>query len=236
MKQIALWISLWICCSLSAGAQSLTVEYNFGHGAYKMSGMKSLLKANHLPVANPVITDNFPGYLTEDVRIGVEWKRHHLGALFTYMNTAGRSGMEDYSGACYFSVRSKGYKLGGFYRFRLADEKLGRFTFQPYLQASAGVVLNDVKETYDLSFYESPEASSWEVYKQSGTNFFIEPAFGIKFGLCRYVALNLCVAYEWDVVRNLNDVGQASHTAQADVDWSGYRAQAGLIFYLNLKK
>lgn len=236
MKQTALWMCLWMCCSLSAGAQSLTVEYNFGHGAYKMSGMKSLLEAGSLPVANPVVTDNFPGYLTEDARIGVEWKRHHLGALFTYMNTAGRRGTADYSGACYFSVRSKGYKLGGFYRFRLADEKLGRFTFQPYLQASVGVVLNDVKETYDFSFSESPESSSWKEYKQSGTNFFVEPAFGIKFGLCRYVALNLSVAYEWDVVRGLNYVGETNYAPSSDVDWSGYRAQAGLIFYLNLKK
>ena len=236
MRRTGLLIALLVLLGFEAGAQSLTMEYNFGHGSYEMSKMKDLLENGHLPVVNAQVTDNFPGYLTHDVRVGYEWRRHQAGALFTYMNTAGRRGVEDYSGACYFSVRSKGYKLGAFYRFRLADEKLGPFRFQPYLQASAGTVLNKVSEVYDYVYNEVPEATSHHTYKQSGTNFFVEPAFGIKFLLCRHVALNLSIAYEWDAIRNLNYVGEANYVPEYDVDWSGYRAQAGLIFYLNLKK
>lgn len=66
----------------------------------------------------------------------------------------------------------------------------------------------------------------------SGKNFFVEPAFGIKFGLCRHVALNVSVAYEWDAVKQKHK----SRNSDFKVDWSGYRAQAGLVFYLNLKK
>ena len=236
MKRIGLLLCLLIVWGGEAGAQSLTVEYNFGHGAYEMSKMKDLLNSGHLPVTNAEVTDNFPGYLTHDARIGYEWSRHQAGALFTYMNTAGRRGVEDYTGAAYFSVRNKGYKLGAFYRFRLANEKLGPFRFQPYLQASVGTVLNKVNEVYDYIYYEMPDASSQNAYKQSGANFFVEPAFGIKFLLCRYVALNLSIAYEWDAIRNLKYIGEANYVPESDVDWSGYRAQAGLVFYLNLKK
>lgn len=240
MKRVCLliWLSLIVCLSISmhSFAQSLTVEYNFGHGDYDMEKMKDLLGAGHLPAANAEVTDNFPGYLTQDARIGFEWKRHHAGVLFTYMNTAGRRGIGDYSGSCYFTVRNKGYKSGGFYRFRLANEKLGPVSFQPYLQASAGVVLNRVSEKYDFNFNDAPDKSSRNVYRQSGTNFFVEPAFGIKFGFCRYVALNVSIAYEWDAVKKLGYVGEANYVPASNVDWSGYRAQAGLIFYLNLKR
>ncbi|WP_304966589.1 hypothetical protein [uncultured Parabacteroides sp.] len=54
--------------------------------------------------------------------------------------------------------------------------------------------------------------------------------------MCRYVALNLSVAYEWDAVKQEHTIENAESPSTFKVDWSGYRAQAGLIFYLNLKK
>ena len=67
-------------------------------------------------------------------------------------------------------------------------------------------------------------------------NFFVEPALGIKFKLCRYAALNVSIAYEWDVYKDPLLTGGTDEPFSVDVDWSGYRAQAGLIFYLNLNK
>lgn len=235
MKRIYLLICLLATISLSSvKAQSLTLEYNIGHGAYDMSEMKELLDNTILPVYNVVITDKFPSYLTQDARIGFEWKNHHLGALFTYMNTAGRIGVSDYSGICSYSIRNKGYKLGGFYRFRLADEKLGPFSFQPYLQFASGVVLNRIKEKNELAVTDMPDEFYNTEERLSGINFFVEPAIGIKFGLCKYVALNVNIAYEWDAVRKIQQRPEYLGTIPA-VDWSGYRAQAGLIFYWNMK-
>ena len=51
--------------------------------------MKDILKNQMLPVTNAQVTDNFPGYVTQDTRVGLEWSRHHAGVLFNYMNTAG---------------------------------------------------------------------------------------------------------------------------------------------------
>lgn len=98
--------------SFAGNAQKITVEYNAGFGSYNLSGMKDLLNTM-LPELNGVkTTDNFPGYLMHDMRIGFEWKRHQLGGLFDYMNTAGKKGVSDYSGDYSLVIRTKGYKAG----------------------------------------------------------------------------------------------------------------------------
>lgn len=234
MKRIYLLICLLGTLCFPAGAQSLTLEYNIGHGSYEMDEMKELLDNRILPVFNTVTTDKFPSYLTQDVRLGFEWKHHHVGALFTYMNTAGQKGASDYSGSCYYSLRTKGYKLGGFYRYRLADEKVGPFSFQPYLQLASGVVLNRMKEFDELSL-KYAEGDGYKTEKRvSGTNLFVEPALGFKFVLCRFAALNVNISYEWDAVRRVQRSDYLSPLPV--VDWSGYRAQAGILFYMNLRK
>lgn len=236
MKRTILLLCLLLPLCLAGRAQSLTVEYNIGHGSYQMSDMKDLLKDRVLAMEDALITDKFPGYVTQDSRIGIEWKRHHLGVLFNYMNTAGKKSIADYSGLCSYQLRNKGYKAGAFYRYQLADEKLGIFTFEPYLQLSSGVVLSNVREEDRLYLSSTDDIGYRREMKYSGTNFFVEPAFGIKFGLCRYVALNLSVGYEWDAVRPEIQTDADNLTPSFKVDWSGYRAQAGLIFYWNLKK
>ena len=99
-------------------------------------------------------------------------------------------------------------------------------------RGEAGVVLNKVDEASRLFVESDPAVGYQQEDRFSGKNFFVEPAFGIKFGLCRHVALNVSVAYEWDAVKQKHQ----SRNSDFKVDWSGYRAQAGLIFYLNLKK
>ena len=89
MKKVLLFIAILFFFDRFGQAQSLTIEYNIGHGSYQMSDMKDILKNQMLPVTNVQVTDNFPGYVTQDARVGVEWRRHHVGFLFNYMNTAG---------------------------------------------------------------------------------------------------------------------------------------------------
>ena len=141
MKKVLLFIALLFFFGRLGQAQSLTVEYNIGHGSYQMSDMEDFLNRMELPVSNAQVTDNFPGYVTQDTRVGLEWSRHHAGVLFNYMNTAGKKGITDYSGSCNFELRNKGYKLGAFYRFRLVKEEISIFTFEPYIQFSAGQIV-----------------------------------------------------------------------------------------------
>ena len=75
MKKVLLFIAILFFFDRFGQAQSLTIEYNIGHGSYQMSDMKDILKNQMLPVTNAQVTDNFPGYVTQDARVGVEWRR-----------------------------------------------------------------------------------------------------------------------------------------------------------------
>ena len=73
MKKVLLFVVLLFFSDRFGQAQSLTVEYNIGHGSYQMSDMKDLLKNKMLPVTNAQVTDHFPSYVTQDTRVGFEW-------------------------------------------------------------------------------------------------------------------------------------------------------------------
>ena len=171
MKKVLLFIAILFFFDRFGQAQSLTIEYNIGHGSYQMSDMKDILKNQMLPVTNVQVTDNFPGYVTQDARVGVEWRRHHVGVLFNYMNTAGKNGVTDYSGSCDYELRNKGYKLGAFYHFCLVKEKVSIFTFEPYVGLSTGFVLNKVNEINRLFVESDPEVGYRKDNTFSGRNF-----------------------------------------------------------------
>ncbi|MCD8271092.1 MAG: hypothetical protein LUD46_23540 [Parabacteroides sp.] len=241
MKRLII-VVLLIADSLVAQAQKLTFEYNAGFGSYGMSGMKDLLGSVQ-PGLNQVKTiDNFPGYLTHDMRIGFEWKRHQWGYLFDYMNTAGKKGVSDYSGDYSLAMRIKGYKIGLFYRYTLADTPVGKLRLQPYLEMSSGTILNNVKMKESLHFNVSgtptPEYTpgTEEELKFTGPNFFLAPAIGARLKLCSYAAINLSIGYEWDALKSLYLDGDKDKKLTQKADWSGFRVQGGLIFYFPLGK
>lgn len=60
MKKVLLFIAILFFFDRFGQAQSLTIEYNIGHGSYQMSDMKDILKNQMLPVTNVQVTDNFP--------------------------------------------------------------------------------------------------------------------------------------------------------------------------------
>ena len=115
-------------------------------------------------------------------------------------------------------------------------DKVSFFTFEAYVGLSTGFVLNKVNEINRLIVESDPEVGYRKDNTFSGRNFFVEPTFGIKFSLCRYVALNMSIAYEWDAVMQEHQSRNPDFQSTFKVEWSGYRAQAGLIFCLNLKK
>ena len=47
MKKVLLFIAILFFFDRFGQAQSLTIEYNIGHGSYQMSDMKDILKINY---------------------------------------------------------------------------------------------------------------------------------------------------------------------------------------------
>lgn len=87
-------------------------------------------------------------------------------------------------------------------------------------------MLNKVHEANRLFIESVPTAGYLQEGHFSSKNFFVEPAFGIKFGLCRHVALNVNIAYEWDAVK------QNLKSRYSVLKWTGADTgrRAGLIF------
>ena len=236
-RNILLIIVLSITFVWQAKAQELTVEYNPGYGSYCMKDMKDMLSGIRVepPLDNFRTTDNFPGYLLQNLRIGYAWKKHQAGILFEYMNTAGRNHLADYSGEFSAKIRVKGYKTGLFYRWFFAQAPMGNAVWEPYLQFSAGIIADRVKSHTYLVIGDETHVDFRE--SLNGTNLFMEPAVGVRFKMCRYAAVNLSLGYEWDPTGILYAKKDGKRIkSDFSADWSGVRLQAGLIFYLSLKK
>lgn len=154
------------------------------------------------------------------------------------MNTAGKKGVSDYSADYSAVIRTKGYKMGLFYRYTLADVPIGRLSLQPYLEMSSGTILNKVKVEESLHFNASGSPGSdnaggmEEQLKLTGPNFFLAPAIGMRLKLCDYAAINVSIGYEWDPLMTLFLDGDRGRKMAKKADWSGFRVQGGLIFYI----
>ncbi|WP_106828744.1 hypothetical protein [Parabacteroides pacaensis] len=212
-------------------AQEFTMEYNAGFGTYKMDNMQNYLAQANMPaaIANIKTTDNFPGYLTHDIRLGVNWKINHLGVLIGYMNTAGQRNVADYSAEYSFRVRPKGVRLGGFYR--IAHPEFCNKLISPYFQLSMGMTVTNCNITSQILLKGKGGYTEKDKVKLDNSNFFIEPALGLKIRLHKLFAFNVSAGYSFEGKAYLKESGQKTNLK---TDWSGLRVQAGIITYIPL--
>lgn len=229
-KKIFLSI-IWLSTCFLATAQSLFIEYNIGYADNTMSSPRHFLEQSHptVPLEHLKVTDNFPGYLTHEGKIGLEWNRlHQAGISMNYLNTAGSKNVSDYSGSYHVDCRVKGFRLGAFYRYHLPA--LAEKRFSPYLQLSAGTIFNHGKlaERFTLSGQQG-EHSTLSLKVNS---FFAEPAVGCRIRLLPRVALNLSAGYEWDFSTPAYKSGGDKTTLIPD--WNGWRVSGGVAYSLPL--
>lgn len=233
MKKLIISFIIVLSCNI-VSAQELTVEYNFGFGTYKMGDLKDALSefdpfndgsGNYVGLNNLKVTDDFPGHWTHQMKVGVEiTKTHHVGLALDFMNTAWQKAVSDYSGSYSLTFRTKGIRLGTFYRISPADWTTG--IVRPYLMLTTGAVFNDGEEKSELIIHDVNEGRNRTTI--DGINFFIEPAVGCKIRLHKLFALNINAGYQFDVMKKFKD-------ATVDPDWSGFRIQGGLIYYVPLR-
>lgn len=220
-------------------AQELTFEYNFGFGTYKMGNLKDLVSESGNIVVDKdgflhtlkglKVTDDFPGHWTHQAKIGIEFnKMHHTGIALDFMNTVGQKAVSDYSGSYSLKFRTKGTRLGAFYRISPADWTTG--IARPYLMLTTGVVFNDGKLEEKLTLSNVNQII--EKMSFEGVNFFIEPAVGCKIRLHKMFALNINAGYQFDLTKKFKYQNQKTALKP---DWSGLRVQGGLIYYVPLR-
>jgi len=235
MKKTIIAFIIIIFCGNISRAQELTVEYNFGYGTYCMRDLKYYLEGiNPLysgrEFENLKITDNFPGNWTHQLKLGIEMKKsHNIGVSIDFMNTAGQKAISDYSGSYNFTYRTKGKRLGLFYRVSPYSWFPG--VVRPYFMLTAGVVLSKDRLEERLVLDDTPFLD--ENLSLKGAIAFTEPALGCKIRVHENFALNLNAGYHID----LDKVYKYRNNNVFDIPtWGGLRFQGGLIFYIPLRK
>ena len=247
-KLIISFITMFVCNSLLP-AQELTVEYNFGYGKFCMRDLRHFL-ADINPLSggrefeNIKVTDNFPGNWIHQMKLGIEINRsHNIGVSIDFMNTAGQKALSDYSGYYNFTYRTKGNRLGLFYRVSPYSWFPG--AVKPYFMLTGGVVLTENRIVEDFVVNDEPVLD--EKMSMKGGSMFAEPALGCKIRLHDNFALNLNVGYHIDMgslserdVRyksvNFHGMPLWSGDAHDMPTWGGLRFQGGVVFYIPLRR
>ncbi|MDR2916358.1 MAG: hypothetical protein LBV74_16280 [Tannerella sp.] len=227
MKKLIILCILFAGCYPALRAQELTIEYNFGYGTFCMKELKDYLSdltpefntgsGYEYTLKNVRITDNFPGHWIHQAKVGIEiTKVHQVGLSLDFMNTAGQKAVSDYSGYYYLKFRTKGLRLGGFYRYTPPAWSTG--VVRPYLMLTAGTVFNDGQVEEALEIYDLDKYG--EDLSMDGVNFFVEPAIGCKVRLHESFALNLNAGYQFDLTKRFEYKGEKADIAPT---WSGLR-------------
>lgn len=228
MKRILL-IGLCLATAFAGMAQELTLEYNLGYGTFGMSKLKDAMKEVTPQLTHLKVTDNFPAHVTHQAKVGLSFGRiHEAGVALDLMNTVGNKGVADYSGSYNLTIRTKGTRLGGYYRIATS---LRENRVRPYVQLTAGVVFNNGKLSEKL-IIDGGTLRNDEL-SLSGMNTFVEPAVGCKVRLWGNLAFNINAGYEVDITKKFSEKSKRYQT-ELYPDWSGFRVQGGLIYTIPL--
>lgn len=229
MKRFILFILFCLGTAVIGSAQELTLEYNLGFGTFGMSKLKDALSESNVELNHLKVTDNFPAHITHQAKVGMSFGHiHQAGIALDLMNTVGNKGVSDYSGSYNLTIRTKGTRLGGFYRIATSPREN---RFRPYLQMTAGVVFNKGEMSEKLMIRTA--TIQQDHLSLGGMNTFIEPAVGCKIRLWGNLALNLNAGYEIDLSKEFTNKSNL-YKIGVYPDWSGLRVQGGLIYAIPL--
>lgn len=228
MKRIYTILFCLILLSDLANAQRLLIEYNLGYGTFGMSDLKGLLQGSN-QLKGMEVTDNFPGYATHEVKVGIETGRISSGLLFGYQNTAGQKALADYSGEYKDIIRIKGYKTGLFARFLLTKKDMPLSLFA---QLSSGAVFNKASIKSQLSL-PSLGIDKKEKIDMNSIDIFIQPTVILQYSLFKATALQAYAGYEWSPLKST--LKYEGNKTNLQSDWDGLRIGMGIVTYFKLK-
>lgn len=226
MKKIILSLFIILASISSANAQRLFLEYNIGYGTFNMSDMRHTLLQAESGVKGMKVTDDFPGYITQDIKAGFSAYRWDAGIQFGYMTTGGKKSLADYSGSYKNEIRNRGYKTGLFARYCLMGQD---FKLKLYAQGTIGTIFTNSKLIEEINLNAS-YAHEKEETKIHGTNLFLQPALVIQYHILKPLAVQAQIGYEWSPYKG--NMRYEGNKLDLKADWDGLRASVGFVVYL----
>lgn len=218
MKKYYLILISIFCFVLPRTAYAqLFFEYGLGYGTYEMTDLKNLLAANNI-LSGVMVTDNFPGYITHDLRIGYSKnQRISFGMLAGYMNTGGKKSLTDYSGFYRVEIRANAFKAAHFvsYQHHCRNPRI-----RCGIDLSAGGLFTNVLVDEEIKLIQV-SVHEQEKTKLKGANLFVLPAIIGGYQLMPLLFVQGRIGYEWSVIKGGLRIAQRRTTLTAD--WSGLR-------------
>lgn len=226
MKKLIISLFIVLLTISSASAQRIFLEYNIGYGTFNMSDMRHTLLKTESVVKGMKITDDFPGFLIQDAKVGFSYNRWDSGVLFGYMATGGKKSLADYSGSYKNEIKNKGFKTGLFARYCLMGQD---FKLKLYAQGSVGTIFTNAKLIDEINL-NANNIHEREEAKINGTNLFVQPALIIQYHIIKPLAVQAQIGYEWSPYKG--KMRYEGNKLDLKADWDGLRASVGFVVYL----
>ena len=226
MKKLIITLLAVVAVSALQG-QRVFLEYNLGYGTFGMSEMRHMLLETESAVKGMKITDDCPGYLTQEVKVGVSYDRWDAGVQFGYLATGGKKSLADYSGSYKNEIRNKGFKTGVFARYCLLGAD---YNLKLYGQLGVGTIFTRSKLTDEIVL-NNAGIEEKEDLKINSVNLFLQPALVIQYHIIPALAVQAQVGYEWSPYKG--NMKYEGNKLAFNADWDGLRTSIGLVVYLN---
>lgn len=228
-KLIIIFFALSIISEVKA---QLAIEYSAGYGTYSMSDMNSLLsnikdEVNaSMPNIDARIVTSFPDYIIHNLSIGYQLKKMEFGINNSYYTTGSKISRQDYSGEYSLKMYVNALRQGLYYRnyFYTADIN-GVQKLHIYAEISPSIIFTKVKIKEKLRVYENETVMNDETVNNISFSFL--PQIGSQFNFNRQIGVFAKIGYDITIPGNTEILEH-----KTKIDWSGFRASAGLRFSL----
>lgn len=229
MKKQITFIILALVATIAVNAQ-VKMSYTVGYGDYAMNDMNKLLDSSLKLIQGQFppevrITDKFPGYITHNVDVTYQLKRHEFGLKGTYMTTGGKIAYADYSGEYYEKLTLNGYRIGAMYRFHFLKSNIGNLPLSFYGELSPAITFTSLKYKALLSLpdYNINEVNLGDNVGTNETGFSIQPLIGAQLFVTHNIFVTLSGGYDIEFGSTLSTTNNILRA-----DWTGFRVNGGV--------
>lgn len=228
MYRIAL-IILLLVTSLQSYSQKLKFSLDLGYGSYKLEELKEMQENIS---RDPIETvTSFPSNIYYAAQIELLLGDNHvLGLSYNYYFTGGRNHVEDYSGEYKLDILVHANRLGVKYRYQLKPFDDLQLVISPGFQGGLLLSKMDINESMIIQNLE--DSSNGYNYKYY--SLFLEPLVQCSYPLGNSFSLDLKLAYEFDLDKELEKLYDDGQQRGVRCDWSGFRAQLGIAYYIDM--
>lgn len=243
MKKYIVLLAL-LCVALVSKAQ-FTISYSAGYGDYKMDKMQTFMDEalsallSQVPSLPYRLVSNFPGNVNHRFDATYLKGPYEFGLTGGYNSTGSKLAYSDYSGKYSQKITANAIRLAALYRYHVPISTSGkRNVFSAYGEFSVGAVFTDFK--YDGFIEIGNKRNDFKnFFSNSASGFTLQPMLGVKYNVTQNIAFHLAGGYEFEFGSNIeetityesnNAYNRQPITTEYRLDWSGFRANAGVSY------